>query len=939
MKIPRRTFLTRTALAAGGTAYLLHTNWRALAADGTQPDPAGDLSSLANSHDLRLPLWGPYTKTYNGISHVADLERGMRFDLSVFPGHYRREVMVPNVNWEGGFHPWEAAPDLSYFSYRYELEWRDRVYCDVSFSTLSERARLVRAELVNPSQVNQNLVLHFMSSFNYPYVRPYTTEPAQKVAVKLPAGAVWVNALNYAELKFAKPRANDSLVPDGQRRAEVRDHGFACGGGIGAGFGKGAGDRVRFRVRLPKALKDGRLLLRYRNTSNQPALIEAGGLARGQVMLPPSKGFHVVTLPLGAVKGGNHDLAFGVRKGAGFELDGFAVVETASADAVKFEPEQFNWAPQILPGPVEHSRLLKYADAPQHYGIAWSYDVFQVRELLNSELDRFFRRHVHDHVSTVLRGDKQGHFTNVFMRPIPLEPGSRKIVYGIVAAGTPEEVAAEVKQISLPPAELEQRYQARREGAVSLASVPAGEPYRFSQKRMAAVVLTNLVYPVYTKRRYVRHYSPGKWWDSLYTWDSGFTGIGLAQLDVERAIDCLNAYTTKPGDPETAFIQHGTPLPVQHYLFLELWNLTQSRALLEYFYPRLRQYHLFLAGRLGSSNTRAFKSGLLKTWSYFYNTGWDDYPAQIFMHKEKLTPRTATAIINSHLIRTARLLAQTARVLGQDKDVAGYEEDIALLSGALQKHSWDPEAGYFSYVLHSDQGEATGFLRHESGVNFNLGQDGVMPLLAGICTPAQEQTLLGHLQSPQRLWTRIGLSTVDQSAPYYRHDGYWNGAVWMPHQWFLWKTMLDLGQPDFAFQIAQTALDLWKAEVDESYHCFEHFLIESGRGAGWHQFSALSSPVLAWFSAYYRPGRLTVGFDTWIHRSEFEPDHSALNAELELRARPGGEATALVTLAPGHTYRARWNGSPLSARPAESGTLQIALPRDAGRGQLQVEPV
>ncbi len=938
MNLTRRTFLTRTALAAGGTAYLLKTDWRALADSTAKPDLVGDLSGLANSHDLRLPLWGSYTKTYNGISYVADLERGLRFDLSVFPGHYRREVMVPNVNWESGFYPWEAAPDLSYFSYRYELEWKDRVYCDVSFSTLSERARLVRAELVNHTPVNQNLVLHFIASFNYPCVRPYTADPAQKTVVRLPAGAVWVNALDYTELKFAKPRANDSLVPDGQRRAEVRDHGFVSGGGIGAGFGKGAGDRARFHVRLPKALVDGRLLLRYRNASNQPATLEIGGLTHAELVLPPAKDFSVVTLPLGSVKAGDHDLAFGARKGAGFELDGFAVVEASSAEAVQFAPAQFKWAPRILPGPVEHSRLLKYADAPQHYGIAWSYDVFQVREILNSELDRFFRRHVHDHVSTVLRGDGQGHFTNVFMRPIALTPGNSRIIYGIVAAGTPEEVAAELKQISLPPADLEQRYQARHEHAVKLASVPAGEPYRFSQQRMAAVALTNVVYPVYTKRRYVRHYSPGKWWDSLYTWDSGFTGIGLAQLDAERAVDCLNAYTTKPGDPETAFIQHGTPLPVQHYLFLELWNLTQSRALLEYFYPRLRQYHQFLAGRLGSSNTRAFKSGLLNTWSYFYNTGWDDYPPQVFMHKEKLAPRTATAIINSHLIRTARMLARMARVAGHEKDVAGYEEDVTVWGDALQKHSWDPDAGYFSYVLHNDQGEATGFLRHESGANFNLGQDGVMPLLAGICTPAQEKTLLGHLQSPQRLWSPIGLSTVDQSAPYYRHDGYWNGAVWMPHQWFLWKTMLDLGQAEFAFKIAQTALDLWKAEVDESYHCFEHFLIESGRGAGWHQFSALSSPVLAWFAAYYRPGRLTVGFDTWIHHCEFEPDHSALNAELELRASASGDATVLVNLQPYHSYRARWKGNPAPARPAESGTLQIALPRDAGRGQLEIEP-
>ena len=926
-------------MAAGGTAWVLKTEWPA-AGQGTEaPAAVGSLSALANSHDLRLSRWGSYTKTYNGISHIADLERGLRFDLSVFPGHYRREVMVPNVNWECGFHPWEAAPDLSFFSYRYELEWKDRVQCDVSFSRLSERACLVRAEFLNNTLTPQDLVLHYMASFNYPYVRPYSTEPAQKAKVTLPEGGVWVNALDYTELRFATPRPTDSLVPDGLRRAEVREHGFVCGGGIGAGFGKGAGDRVRFAVHLPKALSDGRLLLRYRNTAHETAMLDVGGLGQGQLTLPPGTDFSVATLGLGAVKAGLHELGLGVRQGGGFELDGFGVVEAASASAVKFEPAPFRRAPQIGPGPVERSRVLKYADAPQHYGIAWSYDTFQVREVRNSELDRFFRRNVQDHVNRVLRGDGLGHFTNVFMRPIALAPGDNKVLYGIVAAGAPDEVAAELKQIALPAEELERLYESRQEGAVSLAGVPAGDPYRFSQERMAAVTLTNVVFPVYTKRHYVRHYSPGKWWDSLYTWDSGFTGIGLAQLDVERAIDCLNAYTTKPGDPETAFIHHGTPLPTQHFLLLELWNLTRSPALLEYFYPRLRQYHLFLAGRLGSSTTRAFKSGLLKTWDYFYNTGWDDYPPQVFMHQQKLAPRTATAIINSHLIRTARILSQVARVIGADRDLPSYEEDIALWTDALQKYSWDVDAGYYSYVLHDEKGQATGILRHESGVNFNLGQDGVMPLLAGICTPSQEQTLLAHLQSPQRLWTPIGLSTVDQTAPYFRRDGYWNGAVWMPHQWFLWKTMLDLGQTDFAYKIAHTALDLWKAEVDDSYDCFEHFPIDSGRGAGWHQFSSLSSPVLAWYAAYYRPGRLTVGFDTWVHRCEFEPGNAAMSATLELRPRREGEATVLVTLQPERDYRALWNGQPVFTRAAPSGTLQIALPRDAGHGRLQVEAV
>ena len=72
-------------------------------------DPAG----LAGTHDLRLPAWGPYTKRYMGISHVPDVAGGLRFDLSVFPGLYRRNVSIPNVMWESGYHPWEASADFS----------------------------------------------------------------------------------------------------------------------------------------------------------------------------------------------------------------------------------------------------------------------------------------------------------------------------------------------------------------------------------------------------------------------------------------------------------------------------------------------------------------------------------------------------------------------------------------------------------------------------------------------------------------------------------------------------------------------------------------------------------------------------------------------------------------------------------------------------------
>src|SRR5690606_29709113 len=118
------------------------------------------------------------------------------------------------------------------------------------------------------------------------------------------------------------------------------------------------------------------------------------------------------------------------------------------------------------------------------------------------------------------------------------------------------------------------------------------------------------------------------------------------------------------------------------------------------------------------------------------------------------------------------------------------------------EHAWDEEAGYYGYVKHDPDGHPMDILRHESGDNFNRGLDGTYPLVAGACSQSQGERLLMNLRDPDKLWSPIGLTAVDQSAPYYTNEGYWNGTVWMAHQWFYWKTMLDYGQADDAWRIA-----------------------------------------------------------------------------------------------------------------------------------------
>ncbi len=898
------------------------------------------------SHDLSLPAWGPYTKQYSGISHVPAKNNGVRFDLSVFPGYYRRRVDVPNVTFESGYHMWDARPDLSRYTIRHELEWKDRVYADISFAQAGPDASLIRAECCNDTDQPQNLVLHWMASLHLPSPS-YTNFEVTGADISLPEGAAMALACDHEDLRFAVPRPRDGLAMDGLRRGEEPVEGFVKGYGVGQGFGgkggvgrfgqvipNGKGDKVWYKLRLEKPLSAPCLVVRYLNAGDEAGLFTLPGgeelelpvctrpsLARAELKTPLAAGEVMLELTGGG-------------KGEP-KLDCLVLCEAAEADQVKIEIRQPAPRPEMELLEKERILLLKYRDAEEYYGLVWQDCDWQLREIENDELDVFLRYTVQDHVNSVLRGNGKGHFANLFIRPIPLQPGQHRCVYGAVCSAASRQQALErCRQL----ANLDWAGRWQREDAETPAPLlPEGEKYQLGQRLMRTTLLTNVVYPVYTRGQYIRHNTPGRWWDCLYTWDSGMIGMGLATADLRRAYDCLNAYLTPEGDDEAAFIFHGSLVPTQFYLFGELLNRTGSLELVKDCYPRLMQYYRFYTGQAGGSTTANLGSGLLRPWDYFYNSGgWDDYPPQKGLHAQRLEANCTPVVTTSHAIRCARLLAYTAGLLGKEEDKAQLLADAEGFTRALQEYAWDPQAGYFSYLLHDEQGKPQDFFRHESGENYNMGLDGASPLFAGACTPDQQQLLWQRLADPDRLWCPCGLSTVDQSAPYYSKEGYWNGAVWMPYQWFFFKAALDAGRGEFAWRIADTALELWCKETERSYHCFEHFMIQSGRGAGWHQFGGLSAPVTQWFASYYRPGTVTTGFDTYLRKAEFGPDNRSARLELDI-TRPG-KTTLLLVLEGQGPWKAEAS-VPVEVNRRLSGCLELTLDADeAGAVHCTVTP-
>ena len=170
----------------------------------------------------------------------------------------------------------------------------------------------------------------------------------------------------------------------------------------------------------------------------------------------------------------------------------------------------------------------------------------------------------------------------------------------------------------------------------------------------------------------------------------------------------------------------------------------------------------------------------------------------------------------------------------------------------------------------------------------------------------------------------FGISAVDMTAGYYKVNGYWNGNIWFPHQWFIFKSMLDLGETDIARDIAHMALNIWKREVDDTYYTFEMVNTVTGCGGWFHNFGGLSTPINMWVKAYYAPGTVNVGFDTFLEKTKFNSDNTG--AEITFTYYGKNEKFALLAvMTEGKNYTAALDGEEISFR-YEKGSCEFIIP-------------
>lgn len=905
-----------------------------------------------------FPVWGPYSKKYMGISRIVDenMKSGVRFDCTASPAVFGSGARVPNTTVPCGCRAWHCNDDYSYFSYRFDLENKDDVYSEVSYLRLSDESTLIRTEIFNNTELIQNCLVNYFLSIEY--------RSDGYCDVSLPEKCLFIKADNYDEYEYKITRPWDEQNADAMKKGVFTDDRFYLGTGLGdraskwhlphrylAPFGGEKGDRVRYTLERTTEFSKPTLSVRYRTSDikyeqgkmvgvnyvpgNEDAVFILNG--EKKLVFEATDELKIKSFELDSVPESIELVSQG--KGA-IEIDFIAVTENDDKEKIIVSSKSYDVKPEIVTecGTDGALSILKYKDTDGDYRLRTFDENTRFRAIntgcledcLSSRIsnsDESFDDLTESFTSSFKdKHSDEGFFHNTLVHTVFVAPHTSEVIYAVISKGETEY---------LTKGEYDKIYDRTVEEYESFSLNSCGEKYELSNELLKAAALTNVVYPIYKHGRYIIHHTPGKRWDCLYTWDSGFIGLAFLKYAPTFADYILDTYLSDETNPDYAFVHHGSPVPVQFYIFNEQLNGERKKESAIKYYSRLKLYYDFFLGKIRGSTTAKFKSGLLTTYDYFYSSsGMDDYPAQVAMMHDELRDTAAPVITTAQAIRISKIMLKAAKIIGKSDDVDLYKKDIERLTAALDLYSWDEESGYYSYVLHDENYKPIGKYLTADGENRNKGLDGVYPLVAGACNENQKAKILSHLKSEKEMLSRYGISAVDTTASYFKVNGYWNGNIWFAHQWFLFKTMLDIGESDFAYEIAKRALDVWKRECEYAYYTFEMVNVVTGRGGWFHNFGALSLPINMWASSYYKKGTVTVGFDTLVKECSFSNDDT--HAEITLTKPMENECVLIAVMNDKYEYSVECKQA-VDVKQRLDGEIEITLSRDCEECQIVVQ--
>jgi hypothetical protein len=397
--------------------------------------------------------------------------------------------------------------------------------------------------------------------------------------------------------------------------------------------------------------------------------------------------------------------------------------------------------------------------------------------------------------------------------------------------------------------------------------------------------------------------------------------------------------------------------PVGSYIVWKNYEHNQDRAILEWAYPHLKQWHEWWFRNRGDGQPwrDGNRDGLLEwgsdkgsTLSHSgrgflqaakWESGMDDSPMydEDTYNSATYTMELDDVGLNSLYALDSECLARIAKILRQEDDSRRFTADYERIKAVIQQKLWNEEDGIYENRYWDGR-----FSKRLSPTNF-------YPMLAGVATPKQaERMVKEHLLNPNEFWGEYVIPTISRSDTAFQDQFYWRGAIWGPTNYLVYEGLNRYGQDDIALQFAEKSYNLFMDDWHAHQHTNEQYYAWGGSAGGdkHYTWGALLCLIpmeqyideTPWdglrFGALNPTGNGELSNVMWgLHRYDIAigPDHLAVKRDGELRL--GATAGIVVRNYALDPDRLRFNVkalTPVTITTRERASGRLSLTVDEG---------
>jgi Mannosylglycerate hydrolase MGH1-like glycoside hydrolase domain len=880
--------------------------------------------------------WGPFSPTYLGISHILDPEQRTMVDIALMTGRKQPATVILPDNIFDYVHeiktgqcqaiiqamPENVSADYSSYSLRYFLdshgdtalakfqaESDDKLRCEITFCNSSDEER------------------------EYFYgIGLSVSDMRKKVRLKKSLETSWVGARDYSEIEAYK-----KAFEFGCRQCLTRLFSWGVEDELLAeAFGGWFGDRASYQAKLPNSLKNGFVYFRYikYGTLSQNWELKINGektvFSFPQTWEMPGAGWgkacdeyeewRLLRIPIGCVSETNINIELR-------SLD-----DAPGNDQARIWLDGMLFSEGLLPGDTGVENLLSptHIDEPICESSSLELDdaaekISKFKIILQDQADRSATVESEGMASMAQSG--QGSFLTHLRKQFELPPAKIERDLTMSPWGAVDSEAI------LIPADSERTVCFTitfDEGTAKSfplkeaeSPIQANGPYGEMITHLSDILLFNINYPLKMSGLPSHYIVPAKYFPIPYSWDGGLSALGTAFIAPDFALEQTNYFMAEE-EYDFPLIYVGSPVPTPLYALWEIYQLKNDPKVLSDNYAGAKRLYDFYLGRTPESIVNTNNDGLLSTYTYNYNLGIDDHPIQRWAEKHQITNKGLySLILIAQVLRLARIMRNIAHLLKLEDDAEQYRCDGELLANIVDGQMWDEESGFYGWLCQTNDGVKPVVL---DGCAGDRSACSFLPLFAGQTT--HKERLIEHMLNPNRFNTKFGISSVDMSAPYYNPHGYWNGGIWPVMQWYLWRGLLESGEPALAEKVAKTILNTWQECFDKQHYLGEHFMIINAQMNGAPNFGGLSSILIPMYAAYFSKYQITTCYDVIIHNKSVDHQCDTLSFQISTPFLSATSHDVLINMGQSKTqYEFIVNGKLFGESVSdEHGHLSLRLP-------------